>query len=300
MTTIAIIGPGAIGLTAGAALMDNGHDVTFAGRQGFDLVTIKTEEGIFRRHVAKSIIAKSMIDSHVPAADWVLVCTKAYQTLGAADAIRSAAGPGTRVAVLQNGVEHAERLAPILPADVRIVPVVVDMPAGRLGRGEVLWRGRAGLLVQDTDDGRAFCNLFAGTFAIAQAVDDLKTRMWRKLCVNAPSGAILCLTGRPMDVFHAPGIADLARAILRECVAVGRADGAELSGEIVEAQMQSFLDAAPDETNSMFDDFVAGNDTEWDARNGVIVRKGAQHGVPTPVSASLVPLLAALRLAAVG
>lgn len=291
MTTIAIIGPGAIGLTAGAALMDKACEVAFAGRQPFDLVTVKTEEGVFRRHVAKSII-----DGTVPPADWALVCTKAHQTQGAADAIRSAVGPGTRVAVLQNGVEHVERLAPIVPAGVPIVPVVVDMPAGRLGRGEVLWRGRAGLLVEDTADGRDFCSLFAGTFVSAQAVDDVKTRMWRKLCVNAPSGAILCLTGRPMEVFHAPGIAGLARAILRECVAVARADGADLGDDIVEAQIGAFLAAPPDETNSMFDDCIAGNETEWDARNGVIVRKGAQHGIDTPVSRSLVPLLANLRL----
>jgi 2-dehydropantoate 2-reductase len=294
MTTITLIGPGAIGLCAGAALMDKGHEVTFAGRQGFDLVTVKTEEGVFRRHVAKAVI-----DGAAPPADWVLVCVKAHQTMGAADAIRSAIGPATRVAVLQNGVEHAERLAPILPGNVPVVPVVVDIPAGRLGRGEVLWRGRAGLLVQDTVDGRDFCTLFAGTFVTARTVDDLKTRMWRKLCVNAPSGAILCLTGRPMEVFHAPGIADLARAILRECVAVAQADGANLGDDVIEAQMQAFLDASPDETNSMFDDFIAGHETEWDARNGVLVRKGAQHGVDVPVSRTLAPLLAALRREAI-
>ncbi len=291
MTTINLIGPGAIGLCAGAALTDRGHAVTFVGRQRFDLVTIKTEEGVFRRHMAKSIV-----DITVPAADWLLVCTKAHQTAGAALAIRGAIGAGTRVAVLQNGVEHAERLASIIPAGTPVVPVVVDIPAGRLGRGEVLWRGRAGLLVQDTEDGRAFCELFAGTLVTAQTVGDLKTRMWRKLCVNAPSGAILCLTGRPMEVFHAPGIADLARAILRECVAVGRAEGADLDDDVVEAQMQNFLAAAPDETNSMFDDYLAGRETEWDARNGVIVRKGDVHGIGVPVSRSLAPLLSALRL----
>jgi len=295
MTNIAIIGPGAIGLCAGAALMDRDYAVTFAGRQRFDIVTIKTDEGIFRRHVAKSIV-----DGAVPPADWVLVCTKAHQTPGAGDTIRSAVGEGTRVAVLQNGVEHTERLAAIVPANVPVVPVVVDIPAARLGRGEVLWRGRAGLLVQDTPDGRAFCDLFAGTFVTAQAVDDLTTRMWRKLCVNAPSGAVLCLTGRPMEVFHAPGVADLARRLLQECVAVGRACGADLDGDVVETQMHSFMAAAPDETNSMFDDFIAGRETEWDARNGVIVRKGAEHGIDTPVSRSLVPLLANLRVQGVG
>ena len=291
MTTIAIVGPGAIGLCAGAALIDAGHDVTFAGRQPFDLLTVKAEEGVFRRHSVKSTI-----DGCVAPADWVLVCTKAHQTAGAAEAIRSAIGLGTRIAVLQNGVEHAERLADIVPEGTPVVPVVVDIPAGRTGRGEVLWRGRAGLLVQDTPDGRVFCQLFAGTFVTAEAVDDLKTRMWRKLCVNAPSGAILCLTGRPMAVFHAPGIAGLARAMLAECVAVGRADGAALDDAVVEAQMRSFLAAAPDETNSMFDDYLAGRETEWDARNGVIVRKAARYGIDVPVSRSLVPLLAALRL----
>jgi 2-dehydropantoate 2-reductase len=293
MTHIVIIGPGAIGLCTGAALMDNDHVVTFVGRQFFDRVTIETEAGVFRRHSAKSIV-----DVPVPIADWVLVCTKAHQTAGAAEAIRAATGPGTRLAVLQNGVEHTERLRGILPAGTPVVPVVVDIPAGRRGPGDVLWRGRAGLLVQDTPAGQGFCDLFAGTFVTAQTVDDLTTRMWRKLCVNAPSGAILCLTGRPMEVFHAPGIADLGRAILGECVAVGRACGADLGEETIETQMQAFLAAAPDETNSMFDDYVAGRETEWDARNGVIIRKGVAHGIDVPISRSLLPLLAALRLPA--
>ena len=33
---------------------------------------------------------------------------------------------------------------------------------------------------------------------------------------------------------------------------------------------------------------------EWNARNGVVVRKAAKHGIAVPVSAALVPLLAAI------
>jgi 2-dehydropantoate 2-reductase len=286
MTTITLIGPGAVGLTVGAALLDAGHDVRFVARQAFDILTVKTEEGVFRRHQVR-VVAQNEITP----TDWVFLCVKAHQVASAAEALKAAVGPNTRVAVLQNGVEHRERVAPF--TDAVVVPAMVDVPAGKLGRGEVLWRGRAILNVQDTSDGQAFRDLFAGTFVNASIVDDLITRMWWKLCVNAPGGAILCLTGKPMKVFHQPGIVDVARGILQECLAIGQAEGAKLQPSVIEEQLNTFLNAAPEEGNSMYDDFRAGRANEWDARNGVLVRKGAKHGIPTPVSSVIVPLLAA-------
>lgn len=286
MATITLIGPGAIGLTVGAALLDAGHDVRLVARQSFDTLTVKTEEGVFRRHQAKVID-----QADITPTDWVFLCVKAHQVASAAVALKAAIGPNTRVAVLQNGVEHRERVAPF--TDAAVVPVMVDVPAGKLGRGEAMWRGRAILNVQDSDDGKAFHGLFKDTFMNVSIVDDLLTRMWWKLCVNAPGGAILCLTGKPMKVFHQPGIVDVARGILQECLAVGRAEGAKLDESVIEEQVNTFLNAAPEESNSMFDDFRAGRETEWDARNGVLVRKGAKHGIPTPVSNLIVPLLAA-------
>ncbi|HVZ29068.1 MAG TPA: 2-dehydropantoate 2-reductase [Asticcacaulis sp.] len=286
MTTITLIGPGAVGLTVGAGLLDAGHDVRFVARQAFDTLTVKTDEGVFRRHQVKVIG-----QNEIAPTDWVFLCVKAHQVASAAEALTAAIGPDTRVAVLQNGVEHRERVAPFTQATA--VPAMVDVPAGKLGRGEAMWRGRAILNVQDDGDGQAFCQLFDGTFVKASTVDDLTTRMWRKLCVNAPGGAILCLAGKPMKVFHQPGIIDVARGILQECVTVGRAEGANLDPAVIEEQLKIFLDAYPDESNSMFDDFRAGRETEWDARNGVLVRKGIKHGIPTPVSNVIVPLLAA-------
>ena len=37
----------------------------------------------------------------------------------------------------------------------------------------------------------------------------------------------------------------------------------------------------------------AGEPLEWDIRNGVILRKARQHGLPAPISQVVVPLLAA-------
>jgi 2-dehydropantoate 2-reductase len=290
MPRILIIGPGAIGCAVGAALIEAGHDVTFCARQSFVCVSAQKSGGLAKTFPTRVVTSEKDI---VPG-EWVLLCVKAHQVPSTSGWLRAAIGPHTKVAVLQNGVEHRERVAPFTPQHATIVPVVVDLPATRTARGEVVWHSRARLTVSGDATGKEFCVLFAGSFVTASTTDDLVTRAWAKLCVNAPGGAILALTGQPMRIFHKPGVADVARALLQECVLVGRAEGAKLEDSLIERQMEAFMNAAPDEGNSMYADRLAGRETEWDARNAVVVRKGVRHGIATPVSAALVPLLAAL------
>jgi len=286
MTRILVIGPGAIGCAVGAALIQAGHEVTFCSRQAFARVSVRKSGEPAKTFPARVVLS----EKDVAPADWVLLCVKAHQVASAAAWLRAAIGPQSKVAVLQNGVEQRENAEPFVPPGAGIVPVVVELPATRTAPGQVVWKRIALLSVPDDAAGREFRGLFAGSFITAEATDDLVTVAWTKLCLNAPSGAILALTGQPMRVFHKPGVADVARAILRECIAVGRAEGAKLDDSLIEHQMQAFMNAAPDDGNSMYADRMAGRETEWDARNGVIVRKGARHGIATPVSAALVPL----------
>ncbi len=288
MATITLIGPGAIGLSVGMALLGGGHDVTFVSRQPFDMLSLTMNDGEVRQRPVRVVMAED-----APPADWVILCVKAHQVASAAEALNRAIQPGTRIAVLQNGVEHIENTAPHVPVTTLILPVMVDIPASKLGNGRAAWRRSAHMMVEDSIDGQAFRDLFAGSFIDVALTDDIVTRMWRKLLVNAGSGAILCLSGKPMGVFHEPGIVELARGILHECLDVGRAEGAKLTEDMVEEQIASWLSAAPEETNSMYDDFMAGRVTEWNARNGVLVRKAEKHGISTPISWVLVPLLAA-------
>jgi 2-dehydropantoate 2-reductase len=44
----------------------------------------------------------------------------------------------------------------------------------------------------------------------------------------------------------------------------------------------------------MLFDRLAGRRLEWDARNGVVARLGAGHGIPTPVTDDVCARLAAL------
>jgi len=78
-----------------------------------------------------------------------------------------------------------------------------------------------------------------------------------------------------------------------ECVAVGKAEGALLEAGIGLQILDRFRAQPPDAVNSILADRMAGRPMEFDARNGVIVRKGQKHGIPTPVNQMVVALLGA-------
>lgn len=296
MSRIAIIGPGAIGCAVGAALIEAGHEVTFCARQHFSRLSVQKKGEAERSHPARVITS----EADAKRVDWVLSCVKAHQVASIAGWLRATVGPDAKVAVLQNGVEQRENAEPFVPPGTAIVPVVIDLPSSRIAPGRVVWSRAAMLSTPNDETARAFCALFAGSFVTAEPADDFVTRAWLKLCNNAPSGAILALTGQPMRVFQAHGIADVARVLLKETIAVARAEGASISDVQIERQIEYFLAAAeknPNEGNSMYADRIAGRAMEWNARNGVIVRRAARHGIPVSVSAAIVPLLAAISKA---
>jgi 2-dehydropantoate 2-reductase len=285
MANITIIGPGAIGLCVGAALLDGGHKVNFIGRKTIDEFTVIKDDKIFKQY--------QLSDHNSAPAEWLLICVKAHQVESAKETILSRINSNTKIAIIQNGVEHIDNMNAI-GLFHNLLEVMIDLPAKRLSATEVTWREPAISFVQDNPLGQEFSALFKASFIKVDTTPDIKTKLWRKLCINAP-GAILCLTGQPMSVFHEQGIAEIGRGIIREVINVGRKEGAILDDEIIEELTNGFLSANPESTNSMFEDYKAGLPTEWSARNAVLVKLGKKHGVPTPISDLLVPLLAAQK-----
>jgi len=89
-------------------------------------------------------------------------------------------------------------------------------------------------------------------------------------------------------------VGDVARQIVRECIAVGRAEGARLEDSLADTVVQRYRASPPDSLNSIHADRLAGRPMELDARNGVIVRLGKKHGIPTPANAMAAALLEAM------
>jgi 2-dehydropantoate 2-reductase len=290
MTKIAIIGPGAIGGTVAFALAPK-HDVLICANQAFDtLSTTRLPTG-----ERESIPVKVVTDpARLKPVDWVLLCVKSHQTVGAAPWLRALVGPHSRIAVLQNGVEHRERVAHLLPLDTAIVPVVVALPAERVAPGAIEMHGGAHLTVPDDDAGHAFVELFTGTFVQAVSDRDFKTRVWEKLCLNSAGGALSALTLRPDALASSPEMTALGVRIIEETMAVGRAEGAKFEEGFVERLVAMQSGHRIRRGNSMFYDRRDGKPLEWDARNGVIQRLGRKHGIATPISDVIIPMLKAV------
>jgi 2-dehydropantoate 2-reductase len=291
MARIALIGPGAIGGTVCAALVAAGHDVQVCAHQTFTTLTLAKANGEIVSSVPVSVVTDP---KDARPADWVFVCVKAHQTPTAQPWLAQTVRAGTRVAVLQNGVEHRDRIAPFLPQGAEIVPIVVQLPAQRTAPGEITTYGGASLIVGDGRAGREFADLFSGTFVKIQVTDDFMTRQWEKLCLNASSGSISSLTLNPDAIATVPGLKELAKQVIAECIAVGRAEGAKLDDGYADTLVDGFMSRTGNRGNSMYYDRLAGRMLEYDARNAVVVRLGRKHGIPTPVSTALVPLLRAL------
>ena len=288
MTTIAIIGPGAIGgILAAWLAQDPDHEVTVCARTPFDRLELETPSGPI---AASPRVITDPADAQP--ADWVLVATKAYDAERAARWFPTVRRENTPVVILQNGVEHVERFAPFVSLE-QLVPAVIDCPAERTAPGRMRQRGPSWIVVPDTPHGRAFVPLFARTnFDVSTG--DFTTRAWAKLCINAP-GAISAILLKPTGVIQMEPIAELTRGIVRECLAVGRAEGADLDDGIVDTVVDGARRAPPDSLNSLVADRMAGRPMEIDARSGAVVRFGRKHGIPTPLNEMAVALLVAAQ-----
>ena len=287
-TRIAIVGPGAVGGTIAAWLNHGGrHEVILCARRELTELHVSDDGG-------KTIAVRPAVITDPARArpvDWVLVATKAYDSANAARWLPGLCSGGAPAAILQNGVEHRERFAGEV-AENKILPVMVDCPAERVSPTEIRQRGTAKMVVADDALGREFVALFANTPVEVTLTADFKSAIWRKLCVNA-AGAISALLLRPAGVMRDERIGDLARGLVRECIAVGRAEGAILDDALPESVVQGYRNAPPDSVNSLHADRAAGRPMEIDARNGVIVRLGRKHGIATPLNEMAVALLGA-------
>jgi 2-dehydropantoate 2-reductase len=294
--TVAVIGLGSVGgVVAGCLAHAGRHDLVACVRRPIGRLTVERPEGTVE--VALAALTEPEMATPV---DWVLLATKAQDTASAGPWLARLCRPSTRVAVLQNGIDHARRVAPFI-GGASAVPIMVYFNGERLAPDRLRMRhvGTAADLEAPEDaGGRAFAQLMQGTTLSVQLLADFKTQAWRKLLVNAVANPMTCLTLRRQEVLRRPDIHELCLAVLEEAAAVARADGARLADDEPARTMAKLMTFGPELGTSMYFDRLAGRPLEVEALTGAIVAAGERLGVPTPLNKALLTLLRAVSDAA--
>lgn len=285
--SIALVGPGAIGTTVAAALHEVGRTPSIFGRSAQSHLELRVDGG---RVVVPGPVRT---DPHEVknTFDLVFVAVKSTQVDAAAPWLSALCSKSTVVCVLQNGIEQKKLFSPYLPGST-VLPSVVWFPAQREPDASVWLRGKARLTLPDAPETSAVLAALSGTRCSVEVAADFTSVAWRKLLQNAVAG-LMVLTGRRAGMFSRADITRLSLAYLQECLEVARAEGATLADEVPQEIIDGFHASPADLGTSILADRQAGRPLEWDSRNGIVQRCGRTHGIPTPISDLLVPLLSA-------
>lgn len=287
-TSIAVIGPGAIGATVAAYLHAAGHSVLLCGHTPRDSIEVRPDDD--EPIVLPGPVHTDPADVDGPV-DVVFVAVKDTQNEHAAGWLARLCDENTIVCALQNGVEQVERVGRFCPSST-VVPAAVWISSEIQSEGWVRVRTKPKLILPDTDAATTLAEPLRAAGVTVDLDPDFVDAAWHKLLVNAVV-CFMVLTGRRSGIFRRDDVVALGRRYLAECLTVARADGANLADEVIDKIIRMLAKAPTDLTTSMLTDREADRPLEWDIRNAVIIRKAAKHGLPTPISDVLVPLLAA-------
>jgi 2-dehydropantoate 2-reductase len=296
---IAVVGTGGVGGGFGAALAKAGADVTFIAR-GAHLAAMKAQ-GLQVRSDRGDIHLVPTNATDDPAAigkvDVVLFCVKLWDVESAGQHIKPLIGSDTAVIPLQNGVDAAERLIPILGPGA-VMGGVAQISASITGPGVIQQVGTFMRMIFGELDGRrskrgedflALC-LKAGFDATLS--EQILTDLWMKFILLASNASMMATTRQPIGKLRDdPDLRPIFTAAYKEVVDVGRATGVTLPADAVDRVLDLTGHMPPAMKASMALDLDRGNRLELPWLGGKVVELGRELGVPTPTHGMMAAML---------
>ena len=202
---IAVVGAGGVGGGFGAALAKAGADVTFMAR-GAHLAAMK-RDGLKVQsprgdtHLVPTQATDNPADIGV--VDVVLFCVKLWDVESAGEAIKPLVGADTAVIPLQNGIDAAERLLPIL-GEKAVMGGVAQISASIVAPGVIQQVGTFMRMVFGELDGKRskraeeFLALCRKAGFDATLSDQILTELWMKFILLATNAGITAATRQPI------------------------------------------------------------------------------------------------------
>jgi len=296
---IAVMGTGGVGGGFGAALAKAGADVTFIAR-GAHLAAMKSqglkiEGGRGETHLVPTQATDD--PSSIGPVDFVLFCVKLWDVESAGQHIKPLIGPNTAVIPLQNGIDAADRLIPIL-GNKAVMGGVAQISASIVKPGVIHQVGTFMRMIfgeldgQVSQRGKDFLAMCQKAGFDATLSDQILTELWMKFILLASNASITAATRLPIGKLRDdPDLRALFLELFMEVIEVGRAKGISLPADALNKILDFVGHAPPAMKASMALDLERGNRLELPWLGGKVVELGRELGVPTPTHSTLYALL---------
>jgi 2-dehydropantoate 2-reductase len=287
---IAIVGSGGVGGYFGGRLAATGVDVTFIAR-GAHLDALRREG--FRLQSPKGDLHVPRVNatddpSTIGTVDVVFFTVKLYDTDGAMRLLPPLLGPDTVVIPFQNGVDSVDMLTRAagsahVAGGTAYVAAVIAEPG--LVRHTAMDR-----LIFGELDGRRSSRLEQLLAACEPAgfqatlSDHILIDIWSKFVRLSVFSGMTAVTRCPLGTLRDdPELFAMLQAAALETMAVARASGVPLTGEVLGEMTTMVRGLPPQSKSSMLEDLERGKPLELPWLSGAVVRIGRKLGVDTPI-----------------
>ena len=291
----AVMGAGAVGCYYGGMLARAGHPVVLVARpQHVEVIArsgLRLQTQTFDEHIH---LAATTDASAVAGADVVLLCVKSSDTEAAGRLMQPFLRANALVMCLQNGVDNAERLRAVLP-DQAVAAAVVYVAVEMAGSGHVKHNGRGELVIEPPPAGLGLAQALTAAGVPTEVSSNVRGALWAKLILNCAYNAVSAITQLPYGkTTVGVGVQDVMRDVVAECLAVAKADGVNLPGDI-HAAVQKIAWTMPAQFSSTAQDLARGKPTEIDYLNGFVNQRGEVLKIATPANRLLWALVKLLE-----
>ena len=278
------MGAGAVGCYFGGMLARAGHEVVLIARpqhvQAIQQGGLRMDTKTFDERVR---LEASSEPSSVRGAKLVLFCVKSTDTESAGAQMLPYLTPDALVLTLQNGVDNADRLRGVLP-NHEVAAAVVYVATEMAGPGHLKHHGRGELVIEPSSASGAVAQALIAAGVPTEVSDNVRGALWAKLIRNCAYNAVSAIAQLPYGkTVQGEGVKDVMRDVVAECLAVAKAEGVQVPGD-VDAAIRKIAETMPSQFSSTAQDLARGKRSEIDYLNGLIVKRGEALGINTPAN----------------
>jgi 2-dehydropantoate 2-reductase len=297
-----IYGGGAVGLGIASCLVKAGQEVAICARE--ETTSLLRQEGLIRTGMFGSVSIKgsdceavSSLDEVSNKFDYILVCTKSFDSEPAAEDIsahRDMLKERGCLVLFQNGWGNTEIFTRLFPQEtVYNARVITGFVRPQLNQVDITVHADAihigNLYSPDTATVIPLCKAIAQGDIPCIAVSEIEKDLWAKMLFNCPLNALGAIFGVPYGTLGERAESrKIMEQIIREVFAVIKAGGYSTYWQTPEEYSTLFykelIPRTAEHHASTLQDLQAGKRTEIDALNGAIVELGKKHGVAVPAN----------------